>query len=540
MSSLDFLLRRRAASHAVCKDDGRPEAGAAAAAAMDGHRSAVAAIAERVKDFHREQRAFRIYHGSTNSTRRSERRRDNTVDTSELSRVLRIDRDAKTATVEPNVPMDTLVEATLPHGLMPQVVMEFPGITVGGGFSGSSGESSSFRFGGFEATIKSIEIVLPTGEVMTASKDEKPDLFWGAASSFGTLGVVTLLEVQLIEAKSYVELTYHLCGGGGEMVERIRSETERPENDYVDAIAFTPESTLICTGKLVDALPPGAKARTFTRRQDPWFYIRAEQVRKRLRAGSGTETDFVPLVDYLFRYDRGAFWTARNAFRYFRTPFNRITRFLLDGYLHTRVMYRAMHQSGLSDSYLVQDVGIPLSRAAEFQRWVHDELGIELVWLCPLRVRREGPDARHGLHAAFADAAAPDLLNFGVWGAAPLDGAEAVRRNRALEAKVRQLGGVKWLYSHAYYAEDEFWAHYDRAAYDAVRTRYGADYLPSVYDKVKIETATAVPATRTGRLRARLGRVWPVRGLYGVYKAIRGGDYLLQKGRSRAAAKKEA
>jgi FAD/FMN-containing dehydrogenase len=67
------------------------------------------------------------------------------VDISILSNVLQVDAENYVALVEPNVPMDRLVEATLAHGLVPPVVMEFPGITAGGGFSGTSGESSSFR-----------------------------------------------------------------------------------------------------------------------------------------------------------------------------------------------------------------------------------------------------------------------------------------------------------------------------------------------------------------------------------------------------------
>jgi len=59
------------------------------------------------------------------------------VDTSGFSHVLKIDREKKTVLVEPNVPMDVLVEETLKLGLLPPVVMEFPGITVGGGFAGS-------------------------------------------------------------------------------------------------------------------------------------------------------------------------------------------------------------------------------------------------------------------------------------------------------------------------------------------------------------------------------------------------------------------
>ena len=176
------------------------------------HAETVRAISARVKHFAAAKRPFRIYHGSTNSTRGSERRPDNTVDTSSLNRVLAVDTEKKTALVEPNVPMDALVAATVAKGLVPLVVMEFPGITAGGGFSGTSGESSSFRHGPFDATVNWIEIVLGTGEVARASRitDENTDLFWGAASAFGTLGVVTLLEVQLQDALPFVRLSYTL------------------------------------------------------------------------------------------------------------------------------------------------------------------------------------------------------------------------------------------------------------------------------------------------------------------------------------------
>ncbi len=180
--------------------------------AMEAHDETVRLITARVKQFAARKQPFRIYHGSTNSTRGSQRRPDNTVDTSALNRVLKVDKSRKTAMVEPNVPMDGLVAATVAHGLVPLVVMEFPGITAGGGFSGTSGESSSFRHGPFDATVNWIEIVLASGAVVRASRttDENTDLFWGAASAFGTLGVVTLLEVQLQDAQPYMRLTYTL------------------------------------------------------------------------------------------------------------------------------------------------------------------------------------------------------------------------------------------------------------------------------------------------------------------------------------------
>jgi FAD/FMN-containing dehydrogenase len=47
--------------------------------------------------------------------------------------VLQFNKVDKTVLVEPNVPMDKLVEATIAQGLLPKVVMELPNITVGGG-----------------------------------------------------------------------------------------------------------------------------------------------------------------------------------------------------------------------------------------------------------------------------------------------------------------------------------------------------------------------------------------------------------------------
>jgi len=194
---------------------------------MQAHEEAVEAVSARVRSFFEKKQPYRIYHGSTNSTRASQRRTDNTVDTSSLGRVLDIDVSRKTALVEPNVALDALVAATLKAGLVPLVVMEFPGITVGGGFSGTSGESSSFRYGAFDSTINWIEIVLPNGDITKAwrTKDEKTDLFWGAASAFGTLGVVTLLEVQLREAQPYVQLTYSLHDTVASVNAKMRGDT---------------------------------------------------------------------------------------------------------------------------------------------------------------------------------------------------------------------------------------------------------------------------------------------------------------------------
>lgn len=97
----------------------------------DAHTTALEAITTRVRSLHASKTPFRIYHGSTNSTRQSTHTRHNIVDTSSLDKVLLVDEDEHTALVEPNVSMEKLVGETLRKGLVPPVVMEFPGITAG-------------------------------------------------------------------------------------------------------------------------------------------------------------------------------------------------------------------------------------------------------------------------------------------------------------------------------------------------------------------------------------------------------------------------
>lgn len=506
---------------------------------MESHRHAVNVISLQVRRFFDRQVPFSIYHGSTNSTRPSTLQRDRVVDTSKLNHVLEVDIKKQVAWVEPNVSMDRLVDATIIYGLVPPVVMEFPGITVGGGFAGTSGESSSFRYGFFDRTVNSIEIVLPDGEVVTASSRERSDLFYGAAASFGTLGVTTLLEVQLIVAKKYVELTYHPVMSMHEALQKFEEATREEANEYLDGIFFSQDCGVICSGRLTDQVGP--KVQRFSRSKDPWFYLHARDVVKDCADASTTE--LVPLIDYLFRYDRGAFWIGYYAFQYFITPFNAITRWILDRFMRTRVMYHALHQSGLSDQYIVQDIAVPYSAAEEFLCYLDKAFGHYPLWLCPLHQTGKSPRSPYGLLAEQASPNDPEmLLNFGVWGPGPKKKNEFIAANRNLERKIREINGRKWLYAHVYYSEEEFWNIYDRKDYDALRAKYHATYLPTIYDKVKVDITdeSAIEKSWIIWLLEIFWHIWPLSGLYGVYKVIIGGDYLLSGARHSISKRKLA
>lgn len=495
---------------------------------MESHNDAVKAIATQVQAFSERKAPFRIYHGSTNSTRPSRRQRDQMVDISGLNHVLQVESEAKFALVEPNVPMDALVEATLRHGLVPPVVMEFPGITAGGGFAGTAGESSSFRYGFFDRIVSWIEIVLATGEVETASTVLRPDLLYGAAASFGTLGITTLLKIELKEAKTYVELSYFPVNSMPEALEKFKKLTTDASVDYVDGILFSSSAGVVCSGRLTGEAC--GKVQGFARPSDPWFYLHAQNL---LEQSPNPTVESIPLVDYLFRYDRGAFWLGAHAFKYFLTPFNRIGRWVLDYFMHTRVMYHALHKSGHSKKYIIQDVVVPYATANDFHKYVDESLGHYPLWLCPIHQRGQSQQAPRGPLAEKPKPNDPEmLLNFGVWGPGPSNRRAFIETNRRLEHKIRQLEGRKWLYAHTYNTEEEFWEMYDRKSYDALRAKYQATYLPNIYEKVKVDVEGEEKAMRESwvvYLLAIFWSIWPLSGLYGVYKATFGGDYLLPR-----------
>ena len=523
-SSIQFVVRLRLIAPFSPRDGKsvRCLSAAAKAVASCGHQRRVERVANSVRDFYDRKERFRIYHGSTNSTRQSVITGNNYVDTSSLSNILKIDPQNRTVLLEPNVPMDRLVEGTMEFGLIPPVVMEFPGITVGGGYAGTSGESSSFKHGFFNRTINRVEMVLANGQVIECSDSENADLFHGAAGALGSLGVTTRVELQLREAKRYVETTYHPVYSVAEAIQKIEEVTADPEVDHVDGILFSRAEGAIMTGRMTNSNEKDAPVHRFSNSNDPWFY---HHVKDAIAQKKASTTKLIPLAEYLFRYDRGGFWVGALAFDYFKMPFNKFTRWWLDDFLHTRMMYTALHASGQSKKCIIQDLTLPYSTAERFIEHTDRAFGIWPLWLCPLR-QSPRPTIHPHLKAPESNTLSSEpMLNVGLYGWGPTQPDEFESANRELERTVRELGGMKWLYAQTYYSEEEFWEIYDRKWYDALREKYDATLLPSVYDKVRANADTGKRAMGTG-LGSRLKSMWPFNGFYGIKKAIDSGTYL--------------
>ena len=410
-----------------------------------------------------------------------------TLDASGLSGVIHVDPVGRTADVAGMTTYEDLVDATLPHGLMPLVVPQLKTITLGGAVAGLGIESTSFRHGLPHESVREMEILTGAGEVVTATPDgEHADLYRGFPNSYGTLGYALRLVIDLQPVSPYVALRHRRHPDAASCTAAIE-ELAGSTVDFLDGTVFGPDEQYLTTGTFVDALPPGVTASDYTGQK---IFYRSQQERA---------VDHLTVRDYLWRWDTDWFWCSRAL-----GVQHPLVRRLWPRRHRRSDVYRRIvaldRRYGVSDRLntrrgrpveepVVQDVEIPVRNLPTFLEVFHREIGITPVWLCPLRLRPSSaePTSVGSARPWTLYPMRPDELyvNVGFWSSVPQRAGEPDAHNRRIEALVSDLDGHKSLYSSVHYGQDEFWRHYNGPAYRALKQRYDPRArLPDLYSKV--------------------------------------------------------
>ncbi|MHC9295136.1 FAD-binding oxidoreductase [Mycobacterium sp. LTG2003] len=409
------------------------------------------------------------------------------LDTSGLTGVIGVDAAAQTADVAGMCTYEDLVAATLPYGLAPLVVPQLKTITLGGAVTGLGIESTSFRNGLPHESVLEMDILTGAGEIVTASPHQNAELFRAFPNSYGTLGYSTRLRIELEPVTPFValrHLRFHtlkdLISTMDRIIETGGLNGERV--DYLDGVVFSAAESYLCVGFKTKTAGPVSD---YTGQQ---IYYRSIQHPGR----NGAEKhDRLTIHDYLWRWDTDWFWCSRA----FGAQNPLIRRFWPRRYRRSSFYWKLIgydQRFNIADRIekrhgrpprerVVQDIEVPIEHCVAFLDWFLENVPIEPLWLCPLRLRDHGNQG--AAWPLYPLRAHHTYVNVGFWSSVPV-GPDEGHTNRRIERKVDELEGHKSLYSDAFYSREKFDDLYGGEAYKTVKKMYDPDSrLLDLYSK---------------------------------------------------------
>ena len=394
------------------------------------------------------------------------------LDTSGLTNVISVDPHNRTADVAGMCTYEDLVAATLPYGLSPLVVPQLRTITLGGAVTGLGIESASFRNGLPHESVREMDILTGSGEIVTASPDKHADLYRGFPNSYGTLGYSTRLKIELEPVKPFVALKHHRFHSLNDLMSTMDRiiETGGLDGvpvDYLDGVVFSADESYLCLG--VQTTTPGPVS-DYTGKH---IYYRS------IQHPHGEKADRLTINDYFWRWDTDWFWCSRafgaqnrNLRRLWPRRFRRSSFYwklmAYDQRFHIADRIEKRRKNPPRER-VVQDVEVPIERCAEFLDWFLANVPIEPIWLCPLRLRDSDRWPLYPLRPGHT------YVNVGFWSSVPAVSTTPGETNRRIEKKVSELDGHKSLYSDAFYSQDEFDELYGGETYKTLRKAYDPD-----------------------------------------------------------------
>ena len=396
------------------------------------------------------------------------------LDVRSFDHVLAIDPAGQWVEVEGMTTYEDLAARTLAAGVMPTVVPQLKTITLGGAAAGVGIEASSFRHGLVHESLLEMDVLTGDGRVLTCTPDnEHRDLFFGFPNSYGTLGYALRLRARTVPVEAFVEL-HHRRFDDPQAFFAAMEEASSQSFDFVDGVAFAHDALVLSTARFVESAPYSSDY-TF----EKIFY----------RSLLERELDYLSAHDFLWRWDTDWFWCSKNVGA--QVPWIRriYGRRRLGSRTYQGIMRwnsrwgvtRALGRlRGLHSESVIQDVDIPIRRAAEFLEFFQRDIGISPVWTCPVR-----GSARADRFCLYPLQPGALYVNFGFWDVVRTSGEHSDGHfNRLVEHEVEALDGIKSLYSDSYYSREGFWRNYGGDAYRALKGRYDPDgNFPDLYEK---------------------------------------------------------
>ena len=417
------------------------------------------------------QPPFRLKKGTTSNLFRYTPRtsQSNSISLADFHHVLHINTQAMTAEVEGLTTIETVVDATLAHGLLPKVSPELKHITIGGATVGIGIESSCAHHGFVHDMLLEVDVLLGDGRIVTCRADnEYADLFHALPNSYGSLGYILRAVMQLIPAKPFVKVTNKRYHNSRDYLAAMKHAVAE-KCEFVEGLFFNKDELYLTTAELVDEAPKTVNIfRTV-------YY-------KLLRADT---TLHLRTKDYIFRYDPDWFWNVPETgfYKWFRkfAPIPLRSSKFYNRYCAVKNRWLERFNLNKDDGteQLIQDWEVPWDQAQALIDFALDKVDLhDQPWVAlPLRTPRKPT-----LYPVEANTL---YFNLGCYCLTqrPRDDTPFYY-TKIMDRQCFDLGGLKMLYSSTFVDEAEFNQIYNGNAYAALKQKYDPQgFLPTLQTK---------------------------------------------------------
>ncbi|XP_071850422.1 delta(24)-sterol reductase-like [Apostichopus japonicus] len=448
--------------------------------APKNHKSKVEQVSKQIKDWRASGSKQKLCTSraswESHSLREGKYKKTDRKINLNLVDILEINTEKGYVRAEAMATIGELTATLIPMGWTVPVIPELDDCCVGGLVMGSGVESTSHKYGLFQHICKSFEIVLATGEVKRCSKDENSDLFYSVPWSCGTLGFLVSADILIVPSKKYVRLEYYPAKTREEVVRVFKEQTLRTEgNEFVEGLMYNENEAVIMTGSQTDDAEPD-KINKIGNFYKPWFYKHVEGILK-----TGYCVEYIPLRDYYHRHSRSIFWEMQDIIPFGNNVF---FRYLFGWLVPPKISLLKLTQTDtLRELYrkhhLVQDIFVPLDKMEDTLKFIHKEMKMYPLWLCPFVLPNQPgmfhpPGDEDGLY-----------IDIGAFGTPKAENYSALKTIRKLEEYEREVNGFQMLYADCHMTREEFRDMFDHTLYDKLRKELKCeDAFPEVYDKI--------------------------------------------------------
>ena len=124
------------------------------------------------------------------------------LDLTGLDRFLAFDETSGVLTCEAGTSLAQIISTFGPRGFFPAITPGTKHVTVGGCIANDVHGKAHHVDGCFSTSVDAFDLLLADGEVVTCSREENADLFWGTFGGMGLLGIVLRATLRLRPVQS--------------------------------------------------------------------------------------------------------------------------------------------------------------------------------------------------------------------------------------------------------------------------------------------------------------------------------------------------